>query len=460
MNVSRPCCVRLPPGGARADVENLRTMTRSIRVAAVQLRAHDRGAFARSLDAIVASADEAAATAQLVVLPEGTFPSYVLGNEPVDAGAVDAALDRLRDVARRRGATIVAGAAIRSHDSARPFNAAVAIDRDGSIAGRADKLFLWHFDRRWFSPGERLEPVGTSIGNLGLLVCADGRLPTIARTLVDRGAELLVMPTAWVTSGRDPHALENVQADLLARVRAYENGVPFVAANKCGAELGMVAYCGKSQAIDADGTVVAMAGELEPETLHATLEVGNPHPHRTADERISPHAAPVSGITRIAVTPDPLPADIGPRLELLDDAHAIAPDLDDARRAALEAMPAAFVGDDCVLDPAGLASYRRAGYALAIWETHARSSWTQPIARARALELRMYVVVIDRGDDRAFAVDPDGAVVAGTFDGYRIASFALDWRKAAETGVAPGTDVSAGLERIAGLARSQNEVSA
>jgi predicted amidohydrolase len=442
------------------EVENLRTMTRTIRVAAVQLQAHDRDAFARTLDAIVAAADEAAATARLVVLPEGTFPSYVLGDEPVDAVAVDAALDRLRDVARRRGTTIVAGAAIRSHDSPLPYNAAVAIDRDGSIAGHADKLFLWHFDRRWFSPGEHLEPVGTSIGRLGMLVCADGRLPTIARTLVDRGAELLVMPTAWVTSGRNPRALENVQADLLARVRAYENGVPFVAANKCGAELGMVAYCGKSQAVDANGTVVAMAGELEPETVRATLEIGNPHPHRAPEERISPRKAPVSGITRIAVTPDPLPHDIGPRLELLEDAYAIAPGLDPARRAALEELPAAFVGDECVLDPAGLAAYRRAGYALAVWETHVRSSWTQPLARSRALELRMYVVVIDRGGDRAFAVDPDGAPVAGTFDGYRLASFALDWRKTADTGVAPGTDVEAGLQRIAGLAPRQDEVSA
>ena len=58
------------------------------------------------------------------------------------------------------------------------------------------------------------------------------------------------MPTAWVTSGRDPGALENVQADLLARVRAYENGVPFVAANKCGVELGIALYCGKSQIVD------------------------------------------------------------------------------------------------------------------------------------------------------------------------------------------------------------------
>ena len=72
------------------------------------------------------------------------------------------------------------------------------------------------------------------------------------------------MPTAWVTSGRDPTSLENVQADLLGRVRAYENRVPFVAANKCGSELGMVAYCGKSQIVDSRGEIVALANQHRP----------------------------------------------------------------------------------------------------------------------------------------------------------------------------------------------------
>jgi hypothetical protein len=98
-----------------------------------------------------------------------------------------------------------------------------------------------------------------------------------------------------------------------------------------------------------------------------------------------------------------------------------------------------------------LVAYRRAGYALICWTTQLGAPWSERLARARALELRLYVVVFDRSMRRAFAVDPDGAVVAGTFDGYRLASFAFDPRKTAETLVAPGSDLSEGLERVAGI---------
>jgi predicted amidohydrolase len=439
-------------------------MSRSVRVAALQLRAHDRANFSQSLlDGIVAVAAAASETADMIVLPEGTLPGYVLGDARIVAddeeAAIARALDRLAELAQRTSTAIVIGAALRSGESLR--NAAMVIDRDGSTAGRADKLFLWHFDRRWFDAGERVAPIQTSLGKLGVLVCADGRLPTIARALVDEGAEMLVMPTAWVTTGRDPHRLENVQADLLARVRGFENGVPFIAANKCGAELGMVAYCGKSQIVAADGRVIAIAGEFRPETLAATVTIGaDRRPYRVAAlARPDAREAPIRTPIRIAISVDLLPRDIERRLELLDDAHVVAPHRNgsrevgaDQRRAALDrALATASVSDDEMLDPAGLVPYRQAGYVLAVWTTRMNSPWIEPLARARALELRMYLIVLDCTAMRAFAVDPDGAVVAGTFGDYRLASFSLDPRRTIETEVAPGTDISDGLERIAAI---------
>ncbi len=423
-------------------------MISSIRIAAVQLRAHDRSDFPDALERITDAARQAAYHADLVVMPEATFPAYVLGPLPVSQSAVAAAVDALREIATATRTVIVVGTASPSNAGVR--NAAVVIDADGSLAGHADKLFLWHFDRRWFVPGERIEPIPTAIGVLGVLVCADGRLPTIARTLVDRGARALVMPTAWVTSGRNPQALENVQADLLASVRAYENRVPFVAANKCGSELGMVAYCGKSQIVDRRGETVVIAGEREPETVQGSVELGE-GPARAPLSHPSARAAVSDGVVRLAISFDPLPVDVDATLELLDDAYAISPH--DPQRLALldSAVPVASVDDDLVLDPAGLVAHRRAGYALICWTTELGPPWSERLARARALELRLYVVVFDRSVRRAFAVDPDGTIVAGTFDGYRLASFSLDARKTAETAVAPGSDISEGLERIAAI---------
>jgi predicted amidohydrolase len=423
-------------------------MIASVRAAAVQLRAHDRDDFPLTLDRIIETASEAASRADLVVLPESTFPAYVLGGAPLaEESAIARAIDRLRDLALATHTVIVTGAAASTDGGLR--NGAFVIDADGSLAGRADKLFLWHFDRRWFTPGERIEPVATAIGALGVLVCADGRLPTIARALVDRGANALVMPTAWVTSGRNPAALENVQADLLARVRAYENGVPFVAANKCGSERGMVAYCGKSQIVDSCGEIVALAGEREPQTLVASIALRGALPRRTALEEVKARRSGFDRTLRLAISFDPLPDDIDEQIELLDDVCALSPG-DGERLAALDrVLPVASVDDARVLDPAGLVSFSRAGYSLVCWTTEIGAPWSERIARARALELRLYVVVFDRSARRAFAVDPDGAVVAGTFDEYRLASFSLDPRKTAETAVAPGSDVREGLERVA-----------
>jgi predicted amidohydrolase len=434
--------------GLSARSEDL--MSGPLRVAALQLQAHDRDNFAGALEDIARLTRDAAASADLVVLPEGTLPAYVIGETPINAEQVQRAVDRLCVIAREMSTVIVIGIAT-SNDERKSVNAAIAIDADGTLAGRADKLFLWHFDRRWFAPGESIAPVRTAVGTLGLLVCADGRLPTISRALVDRGAQLLVMPTAWVTTGRNPQSLENVQADLLARVRAYENGVPFVAANKCGAELGMVAYCGKSQIVTADGDVVALASERNPETLHASLEIVSARPRRARLEQ--PLRCMVAAIraVRIAISLDPLPADTEERLEILDDDYAISPD-DDERIALLEREAgAARVDDATACDPAGCVPYRLAGYRLLVWSSELPAPWLERMARARALELRVYVIVFDRAAHRAFAVDPDGTVVAGTFDDFRIASFLYDPRKTSETMVAPGTDVQAGLERIAAI---------
>ncbi len=424
-------------------------MSRSIRVAALQLRATDRSDFPRSLDCTLSAVREAASEADLLVLPEATFPAYVLGDEPFDASGIAHALRTLSEIARSARTVIVAGVAAVSDGALR--NRAAVIDTDGSTVGHADKLFLWHFDRRWFVPGDQLASVQTSVGKLGVLICADGRIPTIARALVDDGAEMLVMPTAWVTSGRNPAMLENVQADLLGRVRAYENRVPFAAANKCGAELGMVAYCGKSQIVNGAGEILAIAGEHAPERIETTVRLAPADPLRAPRVEVAPRTAKHERPIRIGISMDPLPVDVDRRLTMLSTDYAIGPG-DEGRLPALDrTIPTAMVDDRTVLDPGGLVPYRRAGYQLVCWTTKRAGAWTERLARARALELRLYLIVFDRAAGRAFAVDPDGTIVAGTFSDFRLASFSLDPSKTRQTAVAPGTDVVDGLERVSRL---------
>lgn len=432
---------------------------RQIPVACIQTLAHDRAAFETTWPRILARVDEAGERgAALIVLPEATVPGYVLGTEAVSPETIERAIADLAKRAKTFGATIVCG--IAKVVEGTTYNAAVVIGPDGRELGFAAKQFLWHFDRRWFSPGETLDPIDTPLGKLGLLVCADGRIPTIAATLCERGAEILVMPTAWVTSGRDPEHLENIQADLMANVRARENGVPFVVANKAGFERASVAYCGKSAIVDATGTFVARGSEANEEIVFGSIS-----PRPRAARALRPAIASLDAIAsgekqrlRIAFTPSRYADEI---LEL----GACAADADAdlllsyARLSAcetdraydLDGLRCAIVAPETIADPRGLVAARLAGIDCFIWlaERGADRTWELPLARTRAAELRAFVIIFvpaeESANERAYVVDPDGLVVAGTFGGLRLAAFVYDPARTAATTVAPTTDVLAGL---------------
>ncbi len=452
-----------------------------IPVACVQARAHDRDAFATNWPRLLeATARACRDGAKLAVLPEGSVPGYVLGDSAVDAELLQRAASDLAHIARTYDATIVYGAA--KIVDGRIFNAAIAVGPHGGELGFAAKQFLWHFDRRWFFAGATLAPIDTPLGKIGLLVCADGRIPSIAATLVDRGARMLVMPTAWVTSGRDPEALENIQADLMANVRARENGVPFVVANKCGVEVESVAYCGKSAIIDAHGNFIARASDRDEAIVAATVRLGDVAPRPIADAfaaPIVPADEPARSRVRIAFAyAGAADADRFARLAAQADADtlvtfgtaserdgasggllriAVAPETVDAV-CLTQGLRYATVSAATLRSPRGLVPARLAGVDLFIATAADTPTWNVRIARTRAAELRAFVLVFEADSGRAFAIDPDGVVVAGTFDGYRLATFVYDAARAHATAVAPRTDVLEGL-RIAETIRAESSPS-
>jgi predicted amidohydrolase len=423
---------------------------RPIAVAAVQLRAHDRAVFSeRWLEIRARVADAAEGHTDLVIIPEGTVPGYVIGDRPVDPQLLAGALHDLIAIAARTGAVIVIGAA--RHVGERLFNSALVVTSAG-VAGSADKRFLWHFDERWFARGNALDPVDTPLGRLGVFVCADGRIPTIASTLVDRGAELLVMPTAWVTSGRDPAALENLQADLMIAVRARENGVPVIAANKCGVEARSVAYCGKSTIVAADGNIVARGSQDGEEIVRARVAIGPPLVHRETSppavrRGTAPDALPERLRIAIAAQHDPALATMARYSDALltIDPHTAANEL---------SHEIALVEDETMVDPRALVGPRLDGVRLIVWHASLGEPWTAPFARTRAAELRVYVIVLDALGRRAFAVDPDGAIVGGTFGEFALAQFGFERARSDSWLVAPRTDVRAALEAVEALRRA------
>lgn len=123
-------------------------------------------------------------------------------------------------------------------------NTAVVLERDGSIAGRYRKMHIpddpGYYEKFYFTPGDiGFEPIDTSVGRLGVLVCWDQWFPEAARLMALRGAEMLIYPTAIGFNPQDSveeQARQRQAWMLVQRGHAVANGLPLVAVNRVGYE--------------------------------------------------------------------------------------------------------------------------------------------------------------------------------------------------------------------------------
>lgn len=123
-------------------------------------------------------------------------------------------------------------------------NTAVVFEKDGSIAGKYRKMHIpddpAYYEKFYFTPGDLgFEPIETSVGKLGVLVCWDQWYPEAARLMALKGAELLIYPTAigWESSDTiDEQSRQREAWITIQRAHAVANGLPVVAVNRVGHE--------------------------------------------------------------------------------------------------------------------------------------------------------------------------------------------------------------------------------
>jgi len=171
--------------------------------------------------------------------------------------------------------TVVAGMFEVSGDPDRPFNTLVVVDRSGL---RASYRKIHLYDSFGYKESERLtagevDPVGLDIGGVqvGLMTCYDLRFPELARQLTARGAELLVLPAAWVAG---PGKVDHWRT--LARARAIENTVYVAAAGQPAPR-----YSGHSLLVaptgevldEADDDAAVVTGTVDLEVLREARSV-------------------------------------------------------------------------------------------------------------------------------------------------------------------------------------------
>ncbi len=124
-------------------------------------------------------------------------------------------------------------------------NTAIVYEADGTEAGRYRKMHIpddpAYYEKFYFTPGDLgFEPIETSVGRLGVLVCWDQWYPEAARLMALAGAELLIYPTAigWESTDTEDEKARQLEAWVtVQRGHAVANGLPVVTVNRVGTEI-------------------------------------------------------------------------------------------------------------------------------------------------------------------------------------------------------------------------------
>jgi N-carbamoylputrescine amidase len=156
-------------------------------------------------------------------------------------------------------------------------NTAVVFDKDGSLAGKYRKMHIpddpGFYEKFYFTPGDLgFEPIQTSVGKLGVLICWDQWYPEAARLMTLKGAELLIYPTAIGWFDEDSEEEKDRQLDswiTIQRSHAIANGIPVLSVNRVGFEkdssgvMEGIRFWGNSFVCDPQGQILVRADSSE-----------------------------------------------------------------------------------------------------------------------------------------------------------------------------------------------------
>lgn len=230
----------------------------------VLCQATQEGNALLNLKRAAAHAKEATETyhADVLVFPEVYQSHYPLST---DSSIVQAAAEPLngpfvsgmQKIARENKLWMIFGMReLTGKDS--HYNTIVTLNEQGNIVGTYRKRHLYdafsYRESAYVTAGrEESLPIQTPFGTLGIFVCYELRYPEVARALTRAGADILIMPTAWV---KGPG--KSMQFEVLCRARAIENASYLLACDLCGPDT-----LGESIAVSPTGEIVGRAGTDE-----------------------------------------------------------------------------------------------------------------------------------------------------------------------------------------------------
>jgi len=229
--------------------------------------------------------------AQLVVLQELHNSLYFCQTEDTDIFDLAEPIpgpstEHFGEVARRLGIVIVTSL-FEKRAPGIYHNTAVVLEKDGSIAGKYRKMHIpddpAYYEKFYFTPGDLgFQPIDTSVGRLGVLVCWDQWYPEAARLMALAGADMLIYPTAIGWESTDPEDEKQRQTDawvISQRGHAVANGLPVISVNRVGHEADPsghtkgIQFWGNSFVAGPQGEFLAQAGNEQEENLLVEVDL-------------------------------------------------------------------------------------------------------------------------------------------------------------------------------------------
>jgi predicted amidohydrolase len=166
-------------------------------------------------------------------------------------------LTRLREAAIKKGVFLHTGSFVEDKGG-RYYNSSYLLSPDGSVLANYFKIHLFGYNSKetqLLTPGDAVVVTDTPFGKIGLATCYDLRFPELFRKMVEMGAEIFLVCSAWPYP-RLEHWL------MLNRVRALENQCFLISSNSVGLNQG-IQFVGHSMITDPWGTILAGAGDRE-----------------------------------------------------------------------------------------------------------------------------------------------------------------------------------------------------
>lgn len=189
--------------------------------------------------------------------------------------------------AAKKNHIVIVGSIFEKRTEGLYHNTAVVIENNGNIAGIYRKMHIpddpGYYEKYYFAFGDLgFQPITTSIGKLGVLVCWDQWFPECARLMALSGAQILIYPSAigWDTRDEKSEQERQLQAwKIIQQSHAIANNLPVVCVNRVGNEEDPsknspgIKFWGSSFVTDAFGKINNLASSDTAETLYASVNL-------------------------------------------------------------------------------------------------------------------------------------------------------------------------------------------